>query len=574
MRRLVLCLLLGGPLLAQSESTSLHKFFGETFEERLRDSPEFATNAGHHQYDDRWTDWSPAGREERRRHLEQRLREIKTFALDPLSPEDRLSARLLEYDLDVQLDSFDVRGELFRVLPQGGAHNAIYLTMERMPARTQRDYDNILARLKAVPAYVDQNIALLEAAMRSGVTQPRRIAELVAAQLDAQIAQGREHTPLLAAFRRFPPAIPETERTRLREAAYAAYDDRFLPAWRKYRDFVAGAYAQHGRATAGLGGIPNGQADYRELVRFYTTTNDAPEQIHKLGLAEVERIEKAMQALLREGGFAGSIADYERQLAGAPDQHFHSKEEILVYYRNALKIAEPELPKLFRHIPQLLYGVRAIPPDREAASATNAQPPSPDYTVPGWVNVNTYQPEKQLKYPQDAVALHEGVPGHVMQLTLARALTGLPDFRRFYGNSAYAEGWALYAESLGSQLGLYRDVPARFGQLASERFRAVRLVVDTGLHAMGWTRQQAVDYFTQHAPEESLAEVDRYISWPGQALAYKMGQLKIEQLRAEAERKLGTRFDLREFHDAVLREGILPLDLLQQSVEEWMAEAG
>lgn len=244
---------------------------------------------------------------------------------------------------------------------------------------------------------------------------------------------------------------------------------------------------------------------------------------------------------------------------------------MLIYSRNVAKIIEPNLPKLFRRIPILLYGIRPIPPDREAATATNAQAPSPDGSIPGWLNLNTYQPEKQVRYDKQALVLHEAVPGHVFQAAVARSMTGLPDFRRFYSNSAYAEGWALYAESLGSQLGVYMDPYDRFGRLASERFRAVRLVVDTGIHAMGWTREQAISFFQEHAPQESLAEIDRYISWPGQALAYKMGQLEIMKLRKEAQIKLGPKFDIREFHDMILRNGALPLELLEELGERYIA---
>ena len=259
------------------------------------------------------------------------------------------------------------------------------------------------------------------------------------------------------------------------------------------------------------------------LVRRFTTTSLTAEQIHELGEREVKRIEGEMASLAKETGFRGTLTEFQDKLRNAPEQRFHTKEEMLAYCRNIAKIIEPELPNQFRRIPVLLYGVRPIPPDREAATATNAQPPSPDFTAPGWFNLNTYEPEKQVKYDKESLVLHEAVPGHVFQITLAEGMSNLPDIRKFYFNSAFAEGWALYAESLGSQLGLYRDPASRFGQLASERFRAVRLVVDTGIHHYGWTREQAVDYFNKHAPEESLAEVDRYISWPGQALSYKDG---------------------------------------------------
>jgi uncharacterized protein (DUF885 family) len=570
MFRIIMGLLLAAPIFSQSTPSDIQAFFKQTFEEELRDSPEMATGVGRHEFDDRWSDGSKAGREQRRTHLQQRLAKLRTFSQTSLSPQDRLSARLMEYNLQLQLDAFDLENELFAVSQQNGLHNRIYNTIDRMPGRTARDYENLLARLRAVPAYIDQNIAMLDDAIARGMVQPRIVVDLVAAQVSGQIAQDRNSTRLLTAFRNFPGAIPAADQAKLRAEADAVYDNQFLPAWRKYRDYLTGKYARSARATDGVSGIPDGQKAYMILARLYTTTTTTPEEIHKLGLSEVQRIESEMRQVMRQAGFTGTISEYERQLEASPAQHFHSKDEMLAYCRNVAKIVEPELPNQFRHIPQLLYGIRIIPIEREAATATNAQAPSPDYTVPGWMNLNTYQPEKQVKYDKQALVLHESVPGHVFQLTLARSLAGIPDFRRFYSNSAYVEGWGLYAESLGAQLGVYRDPPDHFGQLASERFRAVRLVVDTGIHSMGWTRSQAVDYFKTHAPTESLAEVDRYIAWPGQALSYKMGQLKFRQLRTEAEQKLGTRFDIREFHDVALRDGVLPLDLLQQQVEDWL----
>jgi uncharacterized protein (DUF885 family) len=564
MLRTLLALLLSLPLAAQNIST----FFKEAFEERLRNEPEFATSVGRHDYDDRWNDWSKAGREQRRAHLEQRLRQLSSFPQASLNPQDRLSAGLMDYLLRRQLESTTLEDGLLRVTQQNGLHNRVYSVFDRMPARTPRDYQNLLARLRGLPVYIDQNIALLDEAVARGLTQPRVVVDLVAAQLNGQIAQDHNRTALLAAFRQFPPAIPAAEQARLRAQAEDVYEHQFLPAWRKYRDYLTGTYARNARAGVSLGSIRDGANDYNILVRLYTTTSHTPEEIHKLGLGEVDRIEAEMRGILRQAGFNGAIPEYEHQLESSADQHFHDKEEMLVYCRNIAKIVEPHLPDLFQHFPGLLYGVRPIPEEREAATATNAEAPSPDYTTPGWMNLNTYQPSHQVKYNKEALVLHEAVPGHVFQLTIARQLAGLPEFRKFYSNSAYVEGWGLYAESLGSELGVYRDPASKFGQLASERFRAVRLVVDTGLHAMNWSRQQAIDYFKAHAPDQSLAEVDRYISWPGQALSYKMGQLRIVELRKKTQQKLGARFDIREFHDRILRNGVLPLDLLQQQVEE------
>ncbi len=330
-------------------------------------------------------------------------------------------------------------------------------------------------------------------------------------------------------------------------------------------------YAAHVRPEIGIGSLRDGKVDYAILIRRLTTTNMTPEEIHKIGEAEVARIEGEMLAIARQTGFSGSVSELEVKLANDPEQRFHSKDEMLAYCRNAAKLIEPELPNQFKHIPFMLYGIRAIPEDREQATASNAQAPMPDGSAPGWFNLRAYQPEKQVRYDKESLVLHEAVPGHIFQNSLARSQKGLPDFRKFYSNSAYGEGWALYAESLGSQLGVYKDPYNRFGQLASERFRAARLVIDTGIHAMGWTREQAQDYFRAHAPTQALSEVDRYISWPGQALSYKLGQLKIVELRRKAEQQLGPKFDVRDFHDVILRDGSLPLELLQVQVEKYIA---
>ncbi len=558
---------------AQSNTQAIHAFFKDTFEQMLRNDPQFATSIGRHEYDDRWTDYSKVGRNTRRQFFEDRLKTAANFPAANLSPEDRLTLRIIQYDFRLRLDAWDLDTELLPVGQLFGFHNRVYLLIDRMPARTVHDYENILARLRAIPVYVNQNIEVLNEAVGSKIMQPRVVADLVTGQIAAQMKQDAEHSALLAAFRKFPSNIPQADQQRLRTEAGDAYNKQFLPAWRKLHDYMATTYTQHVRPTDSLSSIPNGRQDYAILIRRLTTTNMTAEQIHSLGEQEVKRIEGEMQAVLTELNFKGSIEDFQKYLDSTADQHFRSKDEMLAYCRNIAKIIEPELPNQFHHLPMLLYGVRPIPPDREAATATNAQAPSPDYTTPGWFNLNTYQPEKQVKYDKESLVLHEAVPGHIFQITLAESQKGLPDIRKFYGNSAYLEGWALYSESLGSQLGLYKNPYSRFGQLTSERFRAVRLVVDTGIHHFGWSRQQAIEYFQAHAPEESLAEIDRYISWPAQALSYKMGQLRILSLRKTAEERLGTKFDVREFNDAVIRDGTLPLDLLSEQINGFIGQA-
>jgi uncharacterized protein (DUF885 family) len=558
---------------AQSSSPELSKFFAQYFEERLRDSPEFATNAGRHEYDDRWTDLSKAARERRRVHLEQAQTTVEKYSGSQafLSEQDQLSVKLLRYDLRTQLDALDLDTYLLRVGQMTGFHNSIYLVIDRMPAFTVKDCENIIARLHAVPEYVDQNIAILNEAIARGWTQPKIVSDLVIEQLTAQVGQDASTTPLLFFLKKMPSSISEAERERLRKQATEAFENDFRPAWRKALEYMKTTYAPKVRGGIGISTMPGGADAYRVLIRRLTTTNTAPEEIHKIGLAEVDRIEAEMLAIARETGFQGSVSELEIKLANDPEQKFHSKDEMLMYCRNAAKIIEPELPNQFRHIPMLLYGIRPIPEDREQATASNAQAPMPDGSAPGWFNLRAYQPEKQVKYDKESLVLHEAVPGHIFQGSLARTMKGLPEFRKFYGNSAYAEGWALYAESLGAHLGVYKDPYNRFGQLASERFRAARLVIDTGIHSMGWTREQAQEYLKAHAPTQAQAEVDRYISWPAQALSYKMGQLKIVELRKRAETKLGPKFDVRDFHDAVLQDGSLPLELLDDEVGKYIA---
>ena len=563
----------GSPAYSAAASAGAQAFFAATFEERLKDSPEFATTVGRHDYDDRWSDLSSAGRAAVQQHLESRLSALRALPGDGLTDDERLSIRLMQYQIQSDLAAEDLETHLLRVQQLYGLHVRVYLTIDRMPAHTRTDYDNILARLRAVPAYVKQNIEILNESIGRGLTQPTVVTDLIVDQLDHQLAQGAGNSPLLAAFRHFPSNISAADQAALRSDAEKVYTSAFAPAWKQLRDFVAGPYRAKARAGVGIGSLRDGRAAYATLVRRLTTTSRTPEDIHALGVSEVERIEAQMQSVMRETGFTGTLVEFGQSLERSPEQHFKSKDEMLIYCRNIAKIIEPELPALFRRIPVLLYGVRAIPEDRERASASNAQAPTADGSTPGWFNLNTYEPEKQVRYDKQALVLHEAVPGHVFQGAVARSIPGLPEFRKYYGNSAYNEGWALYAESLGADLGVYKDPYSRYGQLASERFRAVRLVVDTGIHAFGWSRDKALAYFKEHAPEETSAEIDRYISWPGQALAYKLGQLEIRALRSEAEAKLGAHFDVRDFHDAVLRGGVLPLDLLHEQVEQYIAAA-
>jgi Uncharacterized protein conserved in bacteria len=555
---------------AQTDSERLHKLFADYHENQLKNSPEAATSLGRNEYNHLWTDWSPAAREARHAQAEKYLRDLDAFANAKLDAQDRLSRDLLRYQIRQALDLQPLRVFLMPLSQMGGFHSSVFQTIDQMPTRTVKDYENIIARINALPVYIDQHIANFQEAIRLGLTQPRIVVDLTSKQVAAQMEPSPAESPLLAAFRRFPANIGKTDQERLRSQAEAGYIKSFRPAWRKLLTFYNEAYAPKARQSTSMGDLPNGKNYYALSVRSYTTTSMTPQEIHELGLKEVKRIEAEMEKIAAQTDFHGTLNEFERKLQSSPEFLFHSKEEMLVYCRNAAMIAEPELPRLFKRLPRMPFGIRAIPEDQEASTASHYNGPATDGTRAGFVYINCYEPEKQVKYNKEALILHEGVPGHHLQIALQREIEGLPEFRKSSGFGAFSEGWGLYAESLGSELGLYRNPYSLFGRLSSERFRAARLVIDTGLHAMGWSRAQAIDYFHTHAAGMSVAEIDRYIAWPGQALSYKMGELKISGLRRLAEQKLGAKFDVREFHDVVLRNGALPLDMLEQQVMEYI----
>ena len=567
MRRLAVVLVLCLPMLAQTRNDELHELFEDYYEDYLRENPEEATSVGRTEYNDRWRDWSRPARQQWTERVKLYRSRLDGFDPEALDLQDGISWRLLRRQLDLELAGIDYDAYLIRVNQLFGLHTSVLLTMREMPARTPADYESMIARLRAIPAYVDQNIAALREAVEKGLVQPRRIADLVIGQLDAQAAPAASESPLLGPFRNFPASVLETSREALRAQAEIAYAEAFQPAWRRLRDFLAAEYVPHTRTAPAVTVLPDGEEIYRHFIRYHTTLPLSAREIHEIGKREVERIDRAMESIVREAGFEGTIAEYEQHLMSAPEYLFTDKESMLAYHRDlALRVA-PGLPRLFRRLPRHPFGIRAIPPDREAVSASNYNSPSEDGTRPGWFNLKAYMPERQSRFDKPALVLHETNPGHHLQIALQLELEGLPQFRKIFRSTAYVEGWALYAESLGGELGVYDDPASRFGALESERFRARRLVVDTGLHAMGWTRQQAIDFLGDES------EVDRYIAWPGQALAYKLGQLAITELKALACDAHGADFDVRDFHDAVLQNGPLPLEMLQERVRDYIGEA-
>jgi uncharacterized protein (DUF885 family) len=552
-------------------SQTLAQLTGDYWEWKLAVQPELATRVGRADHNFHWRDLSKAARDRQRSDREEFLQKAMYLSPGNLNPTDLVTALLMEHELRTQLEAQDYLNLVQLVSQSDGVHNEVFNVIDQMPSRTVQDYENILTRLRALPTLIDQAIALMREQLAAGLAQPAIVVDLTLDQVTAQSRPAAGESPLVAAFRRFPNAIPSSEQERLRAQAYAAYDQHFVTSWKRLETFLRDTYRPQARPQTALTSLKDGRAAYAALIHAYTTTRMTAEQIHQLGLQEVARIEKEMERLARADGFTGPVSDYEKQLGQRPGMRFTSQAEMIQYARQVLARLQPAMPKLFLHVPKMTVDIRPIPADREASTASNYTAGTADGTRPAWFNMNTYRPAEQVKYRTEALVLHETVPGHHLQVGLARELQGLPEFRKVFTAAAFSEGWGLYAESLGAELGVYAEPTTKFGQLASEQFRAARLVVDTGLHAMGWSRDRAREYFALHVPAQSLAEIDRYIARPGQALAYKLGELKIRELRARAEKALGPRFDVRQFHDVVLRNGTLPLDLLEEQVNAYIA---
>jgi uncharacterized protein (DUF885 family) len=557
--------------------------------------PEVATAFGYPGQDARWTDYSQQAIDARAAHLKQSASRLAAFDRAGLNARQQLNYDLYRDLLDTAIaglafhnDALPIRGViphnlLMPINQLEGIAQDIPRTIALMPRVTREDFENIIARLQGVGPLVDQTMALMEQGLAAGVTPPRITMRDVPAQVTAQLVDDRDDplkSPMLEPFKRWPESlasISAQDRTDLTARATAAYRERVAPAFARLRDFLVARYLPACRETIAAKALPNGAALYAYNVKWHVTTNDTPQQIHDIGLAEVKRIRAEMDAIVASTGFKGSNDDFKRYLRTNPKFFFRDAASLLMAYRDIAKHADPELAHLFGRLPQTPYGVEPVP-DAVAPSQTTAYYEPGSFTAgrPANMFANTYKLDSRPSWEMTALTLHEAVPGHHIQIALAQEMTGLPEFRKNSSYTAFVEGWALYSESLGDEMGLYRDPYAKVGQLTYEAWRAVRLVVDTGLHPMGWTREQAIDFFrenTAKTDQDIAVEVDRYIVWPAQALGYKMGQLKIRELRTNAERSLGPRFDIRKFHDVVLGQGAVPRDVLERQVSAWVTSA-
>jgi uncharacterized protein (DUF885 family) len=454
-----------------------------------------------------------------------------------------------------------------------GIQQDIPRTLAMMPAATTDDYENIIQRLETVPPLIDQTMVLMEQGVVAKMTPPKITFRDVPGQVQAQIVADATKSPLLQAFAKMPGTIKTDDAERLKSRATTAYQQKVAPAFQKLHEYLVTRYLPACRESTDAASLPNGAAMYAYNVKWHTTTNKTPQEIHEIGIAEVKRIRAEMDKVMSASGFKGSYEDFKRFLRTDPRFYFTDAETLLTAYRDIAKRADPELAHLFARLPQTPYGVKPVP-DAIAPSQTTAYYDAGSLVAgrPATMFANTYKLESRPKWEMEALTLHEAVPGHHIQVSIAQELSGLPEFRKNSSYTAFVEGWGLYAESLGDEMGFYKDPYSKFGQLTYEMWRAIRLVVDTGLHSMGWTRDQAIQFFRENAAktdQDIIVEVDRYIVWPAQALGYKMGQLKIRELRTKAEQQLGSKFDIRGFHDVVLSQGAVPLDRLESQVKTW-----
>ncbi|HYW54020.1 MAG TPA: DUF885 domain-containing protein [Dongiaceae bacterium] len=561
---------------AQSGDAELGPLLAEDWRDDRRRHPIAASLDGDRSAANRWDDQSEAALAAEAEDRRGVLAQLDRIPRASLSEAAQLNRDLYAGVLRDALRGHELGTQYFALDPRDGVQTyAMYA--EQLPFGDAADYESWLARLDAYPRAVADAIAMLRAAVARKLLWPRASMERLPAQLDRLVAEP-ERSAFFAPFARIPAAVSATDAARLRERALRAVADGVNPALRALRAFVVGEYLPAAPDEAGLTHVPGGDALYAHFARTYTTTELTPEQIHELGLREVARIRAEMEALAPRTGYRGSLQDVFAQLRADPANYHPTGEALLLAYRAIAKRIDPELVKVIRTLPRLPYGVVPVP-DALAPDTTTAYyyPGALDGSRAGSYYVNLYRPEQRPIYEMMVLSLHECVPGHHLQIALAQELHGLPDFRRAsLAYTAYVEGWGLYAESLGDEMGLYDDAKSKFGALTYQMWRAVRLVVDTGIHAQGWSRARAVAYFLDNAAKTRLDvenEIDRYITRPGQALAYKIGELKIRELRERALARLGARFDLRDFHDVILGEGALPLDVLESRVAAWLERA-
>lgn len=566
---------LARPVAAESEAARLRRFFDLHWSYLMQESPDAATYSGFKGFNDRWPDASIGAITRRKAEVSRVLAVVASFDPSRLSEEDALWWDLLGRQLRREAEGNRFPAEFMPVNQMGGVQQAVAQTLFIMPGNTVADYQDMVSRLERAPVWIRQNLDLMREGLKRGLTPPAITLRDVPQQVLNQVPEDVSKSPLYRRFADMPSSLPEADRLRLQAAARAAIAQRIEPAFRELHRFLVEEYLPKARTSIACSELPDGVDWYAHAVRGSTTTSKTPKEIHEIGLAEVARIRAEMETTMRKSGFTGSFAEFLVFLRTDPRFFYETPAGLLAGYRDISKRIDGELPRLFGRLPRLPYGVVPVPSYAEKSQTTAYyQPGAWSFGRPGNFVANTYALNTRPKWEMEALTVHEAVPGHHLQIALSQELEGVPEFQKHSETTVFVEGWALYSESLGSALGLYQDPYSKFGQLTYEMWRAVRLVVDTGMHSLGWSRQKAIEFFKANSSKSEhdiVVEIDRYLVWPGQALAYKMGELKIQELRRRAERELGAKFDLRAFHDAVLEKGALPLDVLERRIDRWIA---
>jgi uncharacterized protein (DUF885 family) len=574
--------LLGIGLVASSargqaiESPELSALVEASWEARLEASPLFATRVGDTRYNDRLPDVSLPARERYRDRQQRELSELLEINREQLSRSDQIHYDIFRRGLEMDLAEYEFGAHLIPLTNRSGFHVEFPDLPDTVPLESRRDFENYLARLEAFGTYVDQHLDVMRVGLERGMVLPGVSLDGFERTVRPHIVENPVESLLYAPFRSSLEFLEEEDRERLTHRAREAIQEVVVPGYRRLLEFMQTEYIPGARGSIGASALPRGREFYRHRVQLFTTLDLTPEQVHQVGLDEVARIGAEMRAIPAKVEFEGDYSAFVEHLRTSPEFYPKTADELLREVAYVLKRMDGELPRLFRTLPRTPYGIRVIP-EFIAPYTTTAyyMQPSGDGRRAGFYYVNTYNLRSRPLFEVEALSLHEAVPGHHLQLALQQELEGLPMFRRFTELTAFVEGWGLYAERLGLEVGFYQDPISDFGRLSYEMWRACRLVVDTGMHYLGWTRQQAIDYMLEHTAlsrHNVEAEVDRYIAWPGQALGYKIGELKIRELRRWAEEKLEDRFDLREFHEVVLGSGSVPLTVLEENVQRWVTE--
>ncbi len=567
-----------GPHRLRGEGANEDEHFAEVadaiWQWRLQQDPLLATSVGDARYNDRLPEVSLEAAARWEQKTREQLAQLRSIDADKLSATQRVNYQILLRTLANDLAESQFHANWIPITNRSGFHISFPDLRDQVPLRTVNDYDNYIARLNGFRDYVRGHVELMRQGIQTGYTLPGVVLSRYADPIEAHIVEDPQQSLFFEPLKKLPDSFSPPEQHRLRQAAKEAIERSIVPGYEEFLRFMKQEYVPNARGSLGASALPHGREFYRHRVRRFTTLDVSPEEVHEIGKREVARIRGEMLEIVKQVGFSGSLAEFIEDLRS--DERFHprSPKHLMQEVALILKRMDGQLPELFGKLPRTPYGLKPIP-DYIAPATTSAyyMPPPGDGSRAGFYFINTYDLKSRPLYEMEALSLHEAVPGHHLQLALQQEMSDLPAYRRFSNFTVFIEGWALYAERLGREVGFYEDPYSDFGRLTFEMWRACRLVVDTGIHYLGWTRQQAIDYMAANTAlslHNIRAEVDRYIAWPGQALAYKMGELKIRELRKQAESTLGNRFDIRDFHDTVLAQGSVPLEILEQSVQHWI----